>query len=98
MGVGTGRLLLRLLLTHPAGTSVHGFAGYPATGPWPILTQVLNGVPPANNFPVIVDLIPGLQFRNSGGGTTIAQPAITDVLGLPLPKILHDFTFHPLPL
>src|SRR5258708_40155373 len=98
MGVGTGRLLLRLLLTHPAGTSVHGFAGYPATGPWPTLTQVLNGVPPANNFPVIVDLIPGLQFRYSGDGTTIAQAAITDVLGRPFPESLRESIFDPLAL
>ena len=97
-GGWTARVTLRQLLSHTAGTSVHGFAGYPATGPWPTLTQVLNGVPPANNFPVIVDLIPGLQFRYSGGGTTIAQAAITDVLGRPLPEIMRELIFDPLAL
>ena len=72
-GEWTPRITLRQLLSHTAGTSVHGFPGYPASGPWPTLTQVLNGLPPANTFPVIVDLFPGMQFRYSGGGTTIAQ-------------------------
>jgi CubicO group peptidase (beta-lactamase class C family) len=94
----TPRVTLRQLLSHTAGTSVHGFPGYPASGPWPTLTQVLNGLPPANNFPVIVDLIPGLQFRYSGGGTTIAQVAIMDVLGQPFPKIMNELVFDPLAL
>jgi CubicO group peptidase (beta-lactamase class C family) len=92
-GGWTPHATLRQLLSHTAGVSVHGFAGYPATGPWPTLTQTLNGSPPANNFPVIVDLIPGLQFRYSGGGTTIAQAAVTDVLGRPLPDIMRELTF-----
>jgi CubicO group peptidase (beta-lactamase class C family) len=92
------RVTLRQLLSHTAGVSVHGFAGYPATGPWPTLTQILNGSPPANNFPIIVDLIPGLQFRYSGGGTTIAQAAVTDVRGHPLPEIMRELIFDPLAL
>jgi CubicO group peptidase (beta-lactamase class C family) len=39
------RITLGQLLSHTAGTSVHGFPGYPASGPWPTLTQVLNGLP-----------------------------------------------------
>jgi CubicO group peptidase (beta-lactamase class C family) len=92
------RVTLRQLLSHTAGVSVHGFVGYPATGPWPTVTQTLNGSPPANNFPIIVDLIPGLQFRYSGGGTTIAQAAVTDVLGHPLPEIMRELIFDPLGL
>jgi CubicO group peptidase (beta-lactamase class C family) len=89
---------LRQLLSHTAGVSVHGFAGYPATGPWPTLTQVLDGLPPANNFPVIVDLIPGLQFRYSGGGMTIAQAVMMDRLGRPFPEIMRELIFDPLAL
>ena len=48
---------LRQLLSHTAGTTVHGFPGYPAGGPWPSLTQVLDGAPPANTPPIFVDLI-----------------------------------------
>ena len=97
-GSWTPRITLRQLLSHTAGTSVHGFPGYPASGPWPSLVEVLNGVPPANTFPVIVDLIPGLQFKYSGGGTTIAQVAVTDVLGQPFPAIMSELVFDPLGL
>jgi hypothetical protein len=92
------RVTLRQLLSHTAGVSVHGFAGYPATGPWPTVTRILNGSPPANNLPIIVDLIPGLQFRYSGGGTTIAQAAVTDLLEQPLPEIMRELVFDPLAL
>jgi CubicO group peptidase (beta-lactamase class C family) len=97
-GGWTPRITLRQLLSHTAGTSIHGFPGYPASGPWPTLAQVLDGVPPANTFPVIVDLIPGLQFRYSGGGTTIAQVAVMDVLGAPFPEIMNELVFDPLAL
>ena len=97
-GDWTPRVTLRQLLSHTGGVSVHGFAGYPAAGPWPTVTQILNGSPPANNFPIIVDLVPGLQFRYSGGGTTIAQAAVTDVRGHPLPAIMHELIFEPLAL
>jgi CubicO group peptidase (beta-lactamase class C family) len=91
-------ITLRQLLSHTAGTSVHGFPGYPAAGPWPTLTQILNGEPPANNLPVVVDMIPGLQVKYSGGGTTIAQAAITEVAGRPLPDLMRELIFEPLAL
>jgi CubicO group peptidase (beta-lactamase class C family) len=97
-GTWSPRITLRQLLSHTAGTSVHGFPGYPASGPWPTLAQVLNGSPPANNLPVIVDLIPGLQAKYSGGGTTIAQLAITDLVGHPFPAIMGELIFDPLAL
>jgi CubicO group peptidase (beta-lactamase class C family) len=59
---------------------------------------VLNGLPPANTFPVIIDLFPGMQFRYSGGGTTIAQAAVTDILGLPFPELMRELIFDPLAL
>src|SRR5262245_43837711 len=81
------KVTLRQLLSHTAGTTVHGFPGYPADGFLPSLPQVLDGAPPANTLPVFIDLIPGLQFRYSGGGTTIAQLAINDVIGRPFPAL-----------
>jgi CubicO group peptidase (beta-lactamase class C family) len=86
----------RQLLSHTAGTTVHGFPGYPAGGTWPSLTQVLDGTPPANTTPIYVDLIPGMQFRYSGGGTTIAQLAVTDLVGLPFPELMHELVLDPL--
>ena len=44
-GDWTPRVTLRQLLSHTGGVSVHGFAGYPAAGPWPTVTQILNGSP-----------------------------------------------------
>jgi CubicO group peptidase (beta-lactamase class C family) len=88
-------ITLRQLLSHTAGTTVHGFRGYPASGPWPSPLEVLQGVPPANTPEVIVDLMPGLAFRYSGGGTTIAQQVVVDVLGRPFPGLMRELILDP---
>jgi CubicO group peptidase (beta-lactamase class C family) len=92
----TPRINLRQLLSHTAGTTVHGFPGYPAGGTWPSLAEILDGAPPANTPPIYVDLIPSMQFRYSGGGTTIAQLALSDFAGLPFPKLMRDLVLDPL--
>jgi CubicO group peptidase (beta-lactamase class C family) len=90
------RITLRHLLTHTAGTTVHGFPGYPSTGPCPTVMEVLNGVPPANNQPVLVSRLPGLQFQYSGGGTVIAQQALEDHMGMPFAALMQRLVFGPL--
>jgi CubicO group peptidase (beta-lactamase class C family) len=90
------RLTLRHLLSHTAGTTVHGFAGYPVAGPLPTVEQVLQGLPPANSQPVVVDLLPGMQFRYSGGGITIAQQVVVDVTGKSFPDLMRDLVLAPL--
>src|SRR4051812_46196194 len=87
---------IRRLLSHTAGTTVHGFPGYPAGAPVPTLQQVLDGLPPANTAAVRVDLKPGTQVRYSGGGTLITQLALVDRLGAPYPIILRDRVLAPL--
>lgn len=89
------RVTLRQLLSHTAGTTVHGFPGYPASGPWPTVPQVLNGGSPANTSPVLVDILPGTQFRYSGGGTTIAQQVVVDVMGTPFPELMRELILEP---
>jgi CubicO group peptidase (beta-lactamase class C family) len=89
------RVTLRQLLSHSAGTTVHGFPGYPASGPWPTAPQTLRGVPPANTQPVVVDILPGMQFRYSGGGTTIAQQVVVDVTGTPFPELMRELILDP---
>jgi CubicO group peptidase (beta-lactamase class C family) len=89
------RITLRQLLSHTAGTTVHGFPGYPASGPWPMLPQVLDGVPPTNTAAVVVDTLPGLAFRYSGGGTTIAQLAVMDVMKQPFPDLMRELVLDP---
>ena len=56
-------MTLRKLLTHTAGTTVHGFPGYEAHAKLPATTQVLDGVTPANTPAVRVDALPGAAFR-----------------------------------
>ncbi|MGY3617748.1 serine hydrolase domain-containing protein [Bradyrhizobium sp. USDA 10063] len=86
---------LRHLLSHTAGTTVHGFPGYPSSGPLPTVAQILQGVPPANNHPIIVDVLPGTQFRYSGGGTTIAQQVVVDVTRRPFPELMRELILEP---
>jgi CubicO group peptidase (beta-lactamase class C family) len=89
------RLTLRQLLSHTAGTTVHGFPGYPACGPWPTIPQILQGVAPANNPPIVVDVLPGTQFRYSGGGTTIAQQAVVEATGKPFAELMRELILGP---
>ncbi len=70
---------LRHLLSHTGGLTVHGFPGYAVGTPIPSVVEVLDGKPPANTAAVVVDRKPGAEWRYSGGGTTIAQLAMTDV-------------------
>jgi CubicO group peptidase (beta-lactamase class C family) len=64
---------LRHLLTHTAGLTVHGFPGYAAGTPVPSVVEVLEGKPPANTAPVVVERRPGELWNYSGGGLTVVQ-------------------------
>ena len=90
------KVTLRNLLSHTAGTTVHGFPGYAVTEKVPTLPQVLDGASPANTAPVRVDFEPGSKFRYSGGGTTISQVAIMDIEKKPYPQIAKETVLDPL--
>jgi len=90
------RTTLRQLLTHSAGLTVHGFPGYGTDEPLPTVVQVLDGSPPANTDPVRVNILPGVQFRYSGGGITVAQLAITDLLGRPFSQLMRELILDPI--
>jgi CubicO group peptidase (beta-lactamase class C family) len=92
------KVTLRRLLSHSAGTTVHGFPGYAVGEAEPTLVQVLNGEKPANTAPVRVDLLPGKEFRYSGGGTTIVQLMLVDQLKKPFPQIMQETVLGPLGL
>lgn len=94
--LGTSNVTLRRLLSHSAGTTVHGFGGYAAGEDVPSIIDVLEGAPPANSGAIIVDIEPGTKFRYSGGGTTLAQLALQDVSGEPLPEMAQRYIFGPL--
>ena len=90
------KITLRQLLSHTAGLTVHGFPGYQTSETLPTVNQILNGEPPANSAKVEVNILPGTQFRYSGGGTTVAQQLLVDLLQMPFPKIMHGLILGPL--
>lgn len=86
---------LRTLLSHRAGTTVHGFRGYAADEEIPTLQQVLNGDPPANSAPIRVDLAPGSEYRYSGGGYTIVQQMLMDLRQETFPAVMWETVLKP---
>lgn len=86
---------LRQILSHTAGTNVHGFGGYEAGAPLPTVTQVLEGAAPANSPAVVVSMPPTAQESYSGGGIEISQLALTDQLARPYAEILADTVLRP---
>jgi CubicO group peptidase (beta-lactamase class C family) len=89
-------ITLRELLTHTAGTTVHGFPGYAQNEPVPTLVQVLNGEKPANTAAIRSEAAPGTRWQYSGGGYTIMQQMVIDVTKEPFPKLLHDTVLAPM--
>jgi CubicO group peptidase (beta-lactamase class C family) len=89
------RITLRQLLSHTAGLTVHGFPGYQASETVPTVPQILSGAFPANTPKVEVNILPGTQFRYSGGGTTVGQQVLVDVLGKSFPKIMRELILEP---
>ena len=87
---------LRELLTHTAGITVHGFPGYATDATRPSVVQVLNGEKPANTPAILVDTIPGTNWRYSGGGFVITQVLLEDVTGQAFPKLMHDLVLAPI--
>lgn len=84
---------LRWLLSHRAGTTVHGFGDLDAN---PTAVDTLEGRPPAKNAPVRVDKLPGGEPRYSGGGTTVVQLMLEDATGKPFAKLADEQVFQPL--
>lgn len=90
------KVTLRRLLSHTAGTTIHGFEGY-TTKQWiPTLPQILRGAAASNTDPVIVDLVPGTEFRYSGGGYLVLQQLLMDVTGSPFPAFMQQAVLDPL--
>jgi CubicO group peptidase (beta-lactamase class C family) len=89
-------ITLRALLTHTAGTTVHGFPGYASTAPVPTLVQVLNGEKPANTPAIRSEAAPGARWQYSGGGFTVMQQVLLDVAKEPFPKLMHDTVLAPI--
>lgn len=88
------KVTLRRILSHSAGLTVHFYPGHAAGDPLPSLVQVLNGEPPANTKPVHVDVVPGSEWRYSGGGYLVAQQLMIDVTGKSFPQLMRESVFE----
>jgi CubicO group peptidase (beta-lactamase class C family) len=84
------KVTLRGIMSHSAGLTVHGFGGYAQGKEFPSLIQILEGEKPANSAPIRVDILPGSIFRYSGGGYTVMQQLLIDVLGRRFPEIVRE--------
>lgn len=84
------------ILSHTAGFTVHGFGGYEVGKPLPTLIQVLKGESPANSSAVVVDKLPGISLRYSGGGYSVMQQMLIDIEGKDFPAIMQERVLGPL--
>ncbi|MGB6833458.1 MAG: serine hydrolase [Candidatus Acidiferrum sp.] len=89
------KVTIRRILSHSAGLTVHGFAGYASDEAVPTVVQILNGEKPANSDPIRVDVVPGTLWRYSGGGFVVLQTLLYDVTGKPFPQIMSDLVLRP---
>jgi len=89
-----GAVTLRRLLSHTAGLTVHGFPGYGPEETVPSTAGVLAGE--GNTAAVMVDLMPGSQFRYSGGGYTVAQLMMEEATGALFAEVMRTNVLEPL--
>jgi len=90
------KVSLKYILSHSAGLTVSGFAGYAIPHKVPTLLQILNGTAPANSGAIRVYKEPGGSFNYSGGGYCIAQQMLIDIEGKPFPEIMQELVLDPL--
>lgn len=88
------KVTLRRILSHSAGLTVHGFPGYVPGQSIPNLQQILDGRPPANTSAIRVDTLPGSQWRYSGGGFTVIQQVLLDMINSTFPLIMKQLVLE----
>jgi len=88
-------ITLTHLLSHTAGTTVHGFGGYAQSVPQATPIEVLTGSGAANSAAVDVDTLPGTNFRYSGGGYTTFQVAMEDASGKSFTALMDELVLKP---
>jgi CubicO group peptidase (beta-lactamase class C family) len=90
------KVTLRGILSHSAGLTVDAFPGYVVGCPVPTLLQLLDGIEPANTPAIRVDIVPGSEWRYSGGGYAVMQQMIIDATGKPFPEVMRHTVLEPL--
>lgn len=83
------------LMSHTAGTSVHGFGGYGPHEDLPDLFEILSGRAPAMSGAVRAGPRLFGGFRYSGGGTMVLQALIEDVTGAPFSDYTSKAVLRP---
>ena len=88
-------ITLAHLLSHTAGTTLHGFGGYAQSASQATAIEVLEGSGAANSAEVDVDTVPGTNFRYSGGGYTAFQVAMEDASGKTFTALMDELVLKP---
>jgi CubicO group peptidase (beta-lactamase class C family) len=87
----------RSLMSHTSGLGDgFGFPGYHPSAPRPTLVEILNGSKPSNVGGVFMERPPFTAAKYSGGGVTLMQLAMTDVLGRPYADMMQAVVLAPL--
>ena len=89
---------LRHLLTHTAGITPGGYAGYAQREALPTDVQILTGEAPANRDGLQVDTAPGERLAYSGHGYTLAELALQQVGDTEFAALMDAWVFEPLGL
>lgn len=92
----SGKITIANLLSHSAGLTVHGFAGYETKDTLPTVVQILRGQKPANSPEVKPAFAPGIRTQYSGGGTTITQLILTDITNEKYDEFMQREVLKPL--
>jgi CubicO group peptidase (beta-lactamase class C family) len=92
---GMPPVTVRHLLSHGGALTVSGVPGYEQGTALPSLTEVLDGLTPANTPAVRRDGPPGREHRYSGGGYIIVQQLLEDVTARPFPDLAAELVFGP---
>lgn len=88
------KVTLRRLLNHSAGTTVWGFPGYASDIQPPSTIEILEGQ--GNTEAVHVWKEPGQNWQYSGGGYTVIELLMSDVLKQSFPQLMKSILLEPL--
>lgn len=90
------KVTLRMILSHTAGFSIHGFADFLPGEALPTVYDTLNGTGAARDAALKFLTKPGTHYKYSGGGYTVAQLLVTEIGGQDFPTMAKNLLLEPL--